>query len=141
MKHTPHRETNVAGMDTATRNDAIDRILATDEGLVPSSGFVAAAMERVRDEAGHRGDPAPIAFPWKRVAPGLVLAGGVCGWGGWLAVRSGWVATHGLALNPPQVPAVAVPQLEGTGWVVFAFAVAGLAWSLSMRLVRPSKLL
>ena len=58
---------------------AIDRILATEEDLVPSSGFLASVMERVHDEAAA---PAPIPFPWKRAIPGMLLAVGVLGGGG-----------------------------------------------------------
>ena len=41
--------------------DAIDAILADEEELISSSGFLAATMERVRDEAAC---PKPIPFPW-----------------------------------------------------------------------------
>ena len=58
---------------------AIDHILATEEELVPSSGFLASVMERVQDEAAA---PAPIPFPWKRAIPGMLLAVGVLGGGG-----------------------------------------------------------
>ena len=58
---------------------AIDRILATEEELIPSSGFLAATMERVREEAAC---PKPIPFPWLRALPGIVLGVFVLGWGG-----------------------------------------------------------
>ena len=35
----------------ATNDAVIDRILAAEEELIPSSGFLAATMERVREEA------------------------------------------------------------------------------------------
>ena len=57
----------------------MDRLLAAEEELVPSSGFLAAVMERVQEEAQA---PPPIPFPWKRAIPGMVLAAGVLGWGG-----------------------------------------------------------
>ena len=50
----------------------IDRILASDEPLIPSSGFLGSVMERVREEAAA---PPPIPFPWKRALPGLVCGG------------------------------------------------------------------
>ena len=46
--------------------DAIDAILGGEEELIPSSGFLAATMERVREEAAC---PKPIPFPWLRALP------------------------------------------------------------------------
>ncbi len=53
------------------RPDDIDRILAAEDELVPSSGFAASVLEAVRREASA---PPPIPFPWKRAWPGLVAA-------------------------------------------------------------------
>ena len=53
-----------------TPND-LDRILAEDEQIRPSSGFVASVMKAVRLEAVT---PPPIPFPWRRVLPGLAAA-------------------------------------------------------------------
>ena len=44
-----------------TDDAAINRILTAEEELIPSSGFLAATMERVREEAAM---PKPIPFPW-----------------------------------------------------------------------------
>lgn len=52
------------------KNDKIDRILADDPNLAPSSGFADSIMEAVRREAET---PAPLSFPWRRVAPGLTV--------------------------------------------------------------------
>lgn len=49
-------------------NDDIDRILAAEEPLFPSSGFAAAVIDRVRTEASA---PRPTPFPWFRFAGGL----------------------------------------------------------------------
>ena len=51
--------------------DHIDRILAHEEEMLPSSGFAASVMGAVRREAAV---PAPIPFPWKRAWPILALA-------------------------------------------------------------------
>ena len=59
--------------------DSVGAILASEETIVPSSGFLAAVMERVQEESCA---PAPIPFPWKRAIPGFVLAAAVFGWGG-----------------------------------------------------------
>ena len=51
-------------------NERMDEILGTERELVPSSGFLASVMDRVREEAAT---PPPIPFPWKRAVPGIVL--------------------------------------------------------------------
>jgi hypothetical protein len=52
-------------------HNEIDRILATEDALVPSSGFLASVMDHVQEEAAA---PAPIPFPWKRALPGAIVA-------------------------------------------------------------------
>jgi len=112
---------------------AVDRILAAEEKLVPSSGFMATVMERVHEEAAA---PAPIPFPWKRVAPGLVLAVGTFGWGAWQAARLAGPAMHELAQTSPQIPTALLLHFEQTAWVALALVVSWAGWALSMRLVR-----
>ena len=51
------------------RPDDIDRILANEEKILPSSGFAASVIDAVRREAFT---PPPIPFPWKRAWPCLV---------------------------------------------------------------------
>ena len=52
--------------------DELDRWLAEDEAIVPSSGFSASVMEAVVREAVT---PPAIPFPWTRALPGLVSLG------------------------------------------------------------------
>jgi hypothetical protein len=54
----------------------LDRALREREEIVPSSGFVAAVMEAVRqEEAASAPIPfPPIPFPWKRALPGLMAS-------------------------------------------------------------------
>src|ERR1700719_196207 len=73
------------------KQENLDSILGTEEELAPSSGFVSAVMERVREEAAA---PKPIPFPWKRVMPGAVVA---IGGGLWIGVQ---VARQGLTRMP-----------------------------------------
>jgi hypothetical protein len=134
MTHTADRKANPEGRP-ASQLAALDRMLAAEEELVPSSGFAAAIMDRVREEAAR---PAPIPFPWSRVAPGLVLAAGVIGWGAWQTMRFVGPAMREFAQNSPQIPATMLPQLQQAGWVVLALAVSWGAWALSQRLVRRS---
>ncbi|HEY2291782.1 MAG TPA: hypothetical protein VGM86_13870 [Thermoanaerobaculia bacterium] len=64
--------------------DDLDRILASEEPLIPSSGFAAATMERVRESASA---PPPLPFPWHRFLLGLLVMLALSGLGGWAAVR------------------------------------------------------
>jgi hypothetical protein len=48
--------------------DKLDRILAQEDVLLPSSGFTASVMDAIREEAAA---PAPIPFPWKLALPGI----------------------------------------------------------------------
>jgi hypothetical protein len=132
MKLTTNRKANFEDRHELAMT-ANDNILAAEEKLVPSSGFAAAVMERVREEAAA---PAPIPFPWKRMAPGLVLAAGVMGWGGWEAARFLGPAMHEFAQYPPQIPAIVLLHLEEAGWVALALAASWGGWALSMRMVR-----
>ena len=52
------------------KQDEIDRILGEDPTVTPSSGFAESVMDAVRREAEG---PEPLSFPWRRVAPGLVV--------------------------------------------------------------------
>jgi len=52
------------------KHEPIDRILGEDPALTPSSGFADSVMDAVRREAAG---PEPLAFPWRRVVPGLAV--------------------------------------------------------------------
>ncbi|MGA2170704.1 MAG: hypothetical protein ABSG62_21145 [Terracidiphilus sp.] len=116
----------------------IDEILATEEELVPSSGFLAAVMESVREEAEM---PAPIPFPWKQAVPGFLLAAGVFGWGAVELVRLGVPAMKGVSFAAPHLPAAMVQPMEQVGWVALALGASLLSWLLSRRLAGRSGLL
>jgi hypothetical protein len=127
-------------MDSTSKTNNLDQILAAEEELAPSSGFVASVMERVREEAAA---PEPIPFPWKRVVPGVVLAlGGVV----WLGVEG---ARQGLARLPELdaasalrlVPLQMSGTLEDAGWVAAALGVSLLSWLLARRMIGRSGLL
>lgn len=65
--------------DDALIVDPTDRLLddhlATPaEQIVPSSGFILSVMESIHAQAA---EPPPIAFPWRRVLPGIVAT--ACG--------------------------------------------------------------
>ena len=79
-------------MSDMERDDELDHMLARSfgppdsvaghaESIEPSSGFAAAVMERVREEAAAAAALGPIRFPWRRAVPGIcmvVLAVAVC---------------------------------------------------------------
>ena len=112
-------------------NTEIDRILATEQPLVPTSGFLASVMERVREEAAA---PAPIPFPWKRALPGMVVAAGILGAGAFEFVRHALPAACELTLAVPQISVVALRPLEQVGWVALALGASLFSWMLSKRL-------
>ncbi|MGA2755601.1 MAG: hypothetical protein ABSE53_17745 [Terracidiphilus sp.] len=120
-----------------TNYDAIDHILAAEEELIPSSGFVAATMERVRDEAAM---PKPIPFPWLRALPGIVLAVAVLGWCGFGLARVGLANTREISFTQMHL-AAAGRALEPAGWVAVALAAAMLSWVFARRLAGRSGLL
>ncbi len=51
------------------REDPLDRVLSSDEALVPSAGFTARVMDAVQRVAA---EPPPLAFPWGRFTAGLI---------------------------------------------------------------------
>jgi hypothetical protein len=52
------------------KDPELDRILSTEQEIVPSANFARNVMDKVRMEAST---PPPIPFPWKRALPGLIL--------------------------------------------------------------------
>ncbi len=102
-------------------DEKIDRILANDDELIPSSGFVASVMARIQDEVAA---PAPIPFPWKRALPGVVLAGAGLGWGVVEVSRQAIAAaqtTHAVTVT---IPDMVVRPLEGLLWAALALGLS-----------------
>jgi hypothetical protein len=130
----------------AANHDAIDRILASDDSLVPSSGFAAGVMERVRDEATA---PPPIPFPWMRALPGMVLVAGTIGWLIYEIIRTALAGTLSGALSDtlaspiamPHIPAATQQMLLPAFWTALALVLSLASWAFSMRLMRRSSLL
>jgi hypothetical protein len=56
------------GPNTTQQPDILDRILADEEALLPTSGFAASVMDVIEEQAAA---PAPIPFPWKLAVPGM----------------------------------------------------------------------
>ena len=115
----------------AMKSTTLGAILATEEAIVPSSGFLAAVMERVEDEARM---PAPIPFPWKRAFPGFVLAAGVFGWGAEELVRFGVPAMKAHPMAMPHISLAMTLALQQAGWVALALGISLASWLLARKL-------
>ncbi|HUB50680.1 MAG TPA: hypothetical protein VL986_00845 [Terracidiphilus sp.] len=113
--------------------DAIDRILAADEELVPSSGFLAGVMERVRDEAIA---PRPIPFPWKLALPGMVLAAGTIGWLIYEFIRTVLDSAPDISFAAPRLASTTQMVLSPVVWIAFALALSLGSWALARRIAR-----
>jgi len=113
-------------------NDDLDRILSEEE-ILPSSGFAGAVMDAVRREASA---PPPIPFPWKRVWPGLGIAGLTVLWAlislARLVVQAAMDQTMGSdsILQAPLLRS----SMNTTGWVTLALIATLAAVRFSMRL-------
>jgi hypothetical protein len=121
-----------------TNHAVIDRILAAEEELIPSSGFLAATMERVREEAAC---PKPIPFPWLRALPGIVLGASVLGWCGFEMVSAGLGSAQETSFVQPHLTAVNAHALEPFGWVAVTLVVPMISWILSRKIAGRSGLL
>jgi hypothetical protein len=119
-------------------NKKIDRILATEEELVPSSGFVSSVMERIAEEAAV---PPPIPFPWKRAVPGIVLVSGVLGWGTFELVRVGIHSAKAISMPTIHLSASMLRPLEQAGWVALALGISLASWIFSKAAAGRSGLL
>jgi hypothetical protein len=122
----------------ALKLSRVDEILAAEDELAPSSGFLAAVMDRVHEEARM---PAPIPFPWKRALPGFVLAAGVFGWVGVELVRLGVPVIKQTSLVAPHFPPGLVHPMQQAGWVALALVTSLASWLLARRLTGRSGLL
>lgn len=132
---------NRAGSNESAMNpdySAIDRILSSEEPLIPSSGFLASVMESVREEAAA---PRPIPFPWKRCIPGCVVVAGAFGWGALKVIQQGLPAIASVSVAPQHITVAEIQSVEQAGWVALALAVSLLSWLFSRRLAGRSGLL
>jgi hypothetical protein len=115
--------------------DAIDRVLSSDEPLIPSSGFLSSVMSRVHEEAAA---PPPIPFPWKRALPGILLLIALFVWGAYQLLRYLPLTLRQISFAAPHLSAGTATDLTQAGWVALACAVSLLSWLLSIRLAQRS---
>ena len=117
---------------------AYDRVLATEEELVPSHGFLAVAMERVREQAAT---PPPIPFPWKRALLGILPLVGAIGWAVYEAIASVPSQAREFVLRMPSLSAADLRSVEDAGWVAIALTASFCSWLVSRQLAGRSGLL
>jgi hypothetical protein len=113
--------------------DELDRIMSDEESIVPSSGFTASVMAAVQRDSSAS---VPIAFPWRRVLPGLAASGlalavllqqlfmqpGISA----VRFRSAWL--------PDLVKVVESAKHFGVQWIAFALLLTFVSMRLSARL-------
>jgi hypothetical protein len=122
----------------AASYDAIDSVLSSDQELVPTSGFLATVMERVREESIV---PKPIPFPWKLAVPGMVLAAATIGWLIYEFIRTALAGDLQIKFAQPHLPATELNLLTPAMWIAIALLFSLASWAFSRRLIRRSSLL
>jgi hypothetical protein len=112
--------------------EELDRVLAGEEAIEPSSGFVGAVMDAVTS-AAHT--PPPLAFPWRRAWPLAVVSCALLVWLVWAAAG----ADPAIAEPDPYAWFRRIVPME-TRWVAsgLLLTAALTVWSLvqAMRRVR-----
>ena len=116
-------------------DDDLDRIMAHEDEIVPSSGFVNSVMSEVLGEASA---PPAIPFPWKRFLPGLVFATFALV----AAVILGFDRLIATVDTPLRLPAALQSWLEAasrsplvtnSGWIALAVLLTLASVMFSMR--------
>jgi hypothetical protein len=118
--------------------EKINKILAGEEELIPSSGFLSSVMQRIEDEAAA---PPPIPFPWRRFVPGVAMAAGVFGWGVVEVARVAASTAGGMSLSAVHLNWTPGHWVEQAGWVALALGASLVSWVLAKRMAGRSGLL
>ena len=119
--------------------DAMDHLLAahfaSDEKLAPSSGFALSVMESIQAEATA---PPPIAFPWRRVVPGLVAVAALIIAACIYVVRDLRTAyVSGALFTPVSAPQMHLTPLEqALCWIAASTCVSLLVAAASVQLAK-----
>jgi hypothetical protein len=108
-------------------DDDIDRVLSSDDSIVPSSGFAASVMEAVRRDAET---PPPIPFPWKRALPGLIFCFGALAA---LFIMGLSQPGRGTEMSVTLTQIVNLANNAGVGWIALALVVSLVSVVVSMR--------
>ena len=115
-----------------TRDD-LDRLLADEEHLQPSSGFAASVMSEVHRESSA---PPALPFPWSRALPGflaLAVALVVAVWSSTVVLTG--AGGDGLSRVPADLLMIA--QKPEIGWALLAVIMTIVPALLSLQLTRP----
>jgi hypothetical protein len=143
-------------MSAMDKGDELDRLLARNfgppdsiaahaESIEPSSGFAAAVMERVREEAAAAAALGPIRFPWRRAVPGICMVVLAIAVSATLLTLGGMAVVH---LASHAAISAAAPGSRETvaewadmamrlhlGWLAIGILIAFLPFSLSRGLM------
>jgi hypothetical protein len=120
-------------MTDAMNDDEIESILAGGDEILPSSGFAASVMEAVHQEVIT---PPPLAFPWRRAAPGMVALLAAFGMAIWRFIVALNNATSNVLLDEQLRQLSAVGTRSAIQWVIVAIAVTIVSVLLPLRLMR-----
>jgi hypothetical protein len=115
--------------------DELDRMLATRDEIVPSSGFVASVMDAVHREAAAS-EPTPfppLAFPWLRALPIFIALAAVAAM--LIALFIHTMQMPAAATQAPLLPPVMIHALVqvNAGWIAAALALAFFSAFFSVR--------
>jgi hypothetical protein len=110
-------------------NDEIDRVLSSEDAVVPSSGFASSVMEAVKRESKA---PPPIPFPWKRALPGLIYCTGAL-----VAFLVPGFSRHGGGTESSGglTRILELANDAGAQWIAVALVVSLVSIVVSMRMV------
>ena len=112
-------------------HDPIHHALVSEEPILPSSGFLAAVIERIEEESRA---PKPIPFPWKRAFLAFPLVAAVIGWCAYELFQNGIPSSGNFSLPQLQLAAAPASPLDQVAWVALAFVISLLSWKLARRL-------
>lgn len=114
--------------------DDIDQILANEEEITPSPGFLASVMNAVETE---RIAPQRLPFPWMRMMPGLLALGAAHAGALWqgISTLNGPAVLESLTMMSTLAANVGLPWVVATAGiatlsvVVFSSLIPGRSYS------------
>jgi hypothetical protein len=115
-------------------NKDLDHLLRKESEIIPSSGFVDSVMDALQRQISA---PPPIAFPWKRALPGLLVA---CSALTAILVLTLRVSTHGTGPQPLPSQFVSAFAFVLQMWRTIDGSWITLTFLLSFALVKLSPL-
>lgn len=110
----------------------LDRILGAEEEILPSSGFAASVMERVRHEAAV---PEPLPIPWRRALPGIIIVAFALVWCVVKLIQAGLADAGTTIIVPLHSNGPIASSLANACWTAVALGVSLLSWLFARRLI------